>query len=497
MNPDLLTSILTAVALGLASGLMIRLLRNVSEGRRLGFWVFLAVAVLSAYLVTRAIHPDVSGTGMEIFLTTAVMLSANALLQLMNILLWEQFLRRRRNISVPRLIIDLINFLVLAVVAVSMLKTVFHVDLNALLVTSTVASAVVGLSLQDVLGSVVAGLALQMEKPFAVGDWVEIDGDEGQIMQMSWRAIYMRDRSSHVIIHPNSSITKQKVRNLSKISPFMARFQMGIAYPHPPGVVKSTLISATREIDEIRREPQPHVFLKSFGDFAVEYELRFWMNDYGRKYAVLDAVATRIWYALRRSGIEIPYPVRDVNVRMIPEDLEKRREDSAYETIYAELRSIPLFDGLTDAQISSISATSCIQRFSAGESLVIQGDTGDSMFLVKSGQLRVEVAGASSRAVVAMLGTGDFFGEMSLLTGEPRSASVIAESDTEVIRIAKEDFASVISTDAGAVEVLSAALEERLKENAERAALSSGQESRAPQRSRADILTKIRGFFGI
>lgn len=497
MNPDLLSSILTAVALGLASGLAIRLLRNVSEGKRLGFWVFLAVAVLSAYLVTRAIHPDVSGLGMEIFLTAAVMLTVNALLQMVNILLWEQFLRRRRNIAIPRLIIDLINFLILAIVAVSMLKTVFHVDLNALLVTSTVASAVVGLSLQDVLGSVVAGLALQMEKPFAVGDWVEIDGEEGQILQMSWRAISIRTRSAHVIIHPNSLITKQKITNFSRISPFMARFQMGIAYPHPPGVVKSTLVSVTREIDEIRREPQPQVFLKSFGDFSVEYELRFWMDDYARKYVVLDAVATRIWYALRRSGIEIPYPVRDLNVRMIPEDLEKRREDSAYETIYAELRSIPLFEGLSDPQISSISATSCIQRFSAGESLVIQGDTGDSMFIVKSGQLRVEVAGGSSRTVVAMLGTGDFFGEMSLLTGEPRSASVIAETETEVIRIAKDDFASVISTDASALEMLSTALEARLRENAERAARSSGQESRAPQRSRADILSRIRGFFGI
>lgn len=499
MSPELISGLLTAVALGLVAGLVLRLLRRFGDARHLRFWVFIAVLALSAYNITAAAGPDMESFLMEVFLSISVILAANAILQLVNVLLWDYFLKRRRQISIPRLIIDVINFAVLAIVAVNLLKNVFHVDLNALLVTSTVLSAVVGLSLQDVLGSVVAGLALQMEKPFAVGDWVEIDGEEGQVVQMSWRTISLRTRNAHMVIHPNSSITKQKITNLSRITPFMAKFTLGIAYPHPPGIVKNTLLSATREIGGIRTDPPPQVFLKSYDDFSIDYEVRLWMDDYSRKPAMLDAVATRIWYALKRAGIEIPFPVRDVNVRMIPEDLEKKRENSANETIYAELRSIPLFEGLSDEQIGSISISSSIQRFSSGESLVVQGETGDSMFLVKSGKLRVEVSSGTpaSRAVVAMLGVGDFFGEMSLLTGEPRSASVIAEGDTEVIRLTKLDFASVISTDTNAVEVLSAALEERLRENAERIAKDSGSTVKAPARTRADIISKIRGFFGI
>lgn len=500
MHPEILSSLLIAVALGLGAGLVLRFLRQYREGRHLGLWVFLAVFVLSAYLVTLAAVPGASGTWLKVFLASAVLLSVNALLQIVNLLLWEYFLKRKRNIAIPRLIVDVINFVVLAIAAVSLLKSVFQVDLNALLVTSTVLSAVVGLSLQDVLGSVVAGLALQMEKPFAVGDWVEIDGEEGQVTQMSWRTISIRNRNSHVIIHPNSSITKQKITNLSRISPFMVRFQIGIAYSHPPASVKSTLISATREIEEIKLEPKPQVFLRSFDDFSVEYELRFWMDDYSRKYVVLDAVATRIWYALRRSGIEIPFPVRDVNVRMVPEDMERVRMQSAFDAIYSELRSFPLFEGLSDDQIASVSTTSSLLHFSSGESLVVQGETGDSMFLVRSGSLRVEVASCNApgtRSVVAKLGPGDFFGEMSLLTGEPRSASVIAEGDVEVIRLTKNDFASVLSTDASVVDTLSSALEKRLAEIAEKTASTAGREERAAQRTHADILSRIRGFFGI
>lgn len=501
MHPEILSSLLIAVALGVGAGLTLRLLRQYREGRHLGFWVFLAVFVLSAYLVTLAAVPDASGTWFKIFLTAAVMLSVNALLQIINVLLWEYFLNRKHNIAVPRLIVDVINFVVLALAAFALLKNVFQVDLNALLVTSTVLSAVVGLSLQDVLGSVVAGLALQMEKPFAVGDYVEIDGDEGEVLQMSWRTISILQKNSHVITYPNSSITKQKITNLSRRSPFMVRFYVGIATSYPPGPVKSTLLSTTRDMAEIRREPKPQVFLKTYDDFSMNYELRFWMDDYSMKYVVLDAVATRIWYALRRSGIEIPFPVRDVNVRMIPEDMERMRKQEGFDTIYSALRSFPLFEGLSDDQIASVSTTSSLLRFSSGESLVVQGETGDSMFLVRSGSLRVEVAPAGdpgAGSVVANLGPGDFFGEMSLLTGEPRSASVVAECDVEVLRLTKADFASVLSTDASVVETLSAALEKRLAENAMKTVSKSDSEEHDSHRTtRADILSRIRGFFGI
>ncbi|MCU0242179.1 MAG: mechanosensitive ion channel family protein [Vicinamibacteria bacterium] len=500
MHPEVLKSLVTAIVLGLVAGILPRLLRDFNASRRLKLWLFLAITAVSGYLVTTALRPDGGGLGMQIFFAAAILLSANALLQLVNILLWDYFLMRRRNIAVPHLIVDVVHFAVLAIVAVILLKRVFHVDLNAFLVTSTVVSAVVGLSLQDVLGGVVAGFALQLEKPFAVGDWVQLDGEEGQVVQMSWRTVSIQTRSFHLVTCPNSNITKQKIVNFSRITPFLTRFTLGVSYAHPPGLVKSALLTATKEIGAIRAEPLPEVFLKRFDDSSIAYELRFFMDDYSRRDEVLDAVATRVWYALKRAGIAIPFPIRDVNVRMIPEDIERRREAADLETVFAELRAVPIFEGLSDAQIDAIARTSRIQRFSAGESLVVQGETGDSMFIVKTGSLRVEVThddAPGAKTAVATLAIGDFFGEMSLLTGEPRSASVVAEDDAEVVKITKAHFASIISAAASALDALSSALEKRLCEIAKRKAQSSDARDALGTQSRAHILSRIRGFFGM
>ncbi len=436
---------------------------------------------------------------MKIFLTVTILLAANAILQLFNMIVWDYLFRQRRGISIPRLVIDVINFLVLAGVAISLLKTIFGVNPNAFLVTSTVLSAVVGLSLQDVLGGVVAGMALQMERPFVVGDWVSISGEEGQIQQMSWRTLTLRTRSNNAVIMPNSTVTKQMIINYTRLTPFMLRIEIGLPYATPPGQARSALLAAVAESGAALEEPAPSVILKEFSESSIVYEVRFWATDYGRKPHLVDAVQTRIWYTLDRGGIAIPFPQRDVTLRSLPEDFEERRARRIQDEMFRELRSLPLFEGLSDDQIRSVSSTSALLRFTAGETLVRQGDTGDSMYVIKSGSVRVMVsAGASGdRKLVAKLGAGQFFGEMSLLTGEPRSASVISEAETEVMVLSKADFISIIASDANAVDALSKALSDRMTGLAEKAAESAaeGQRTQAPQK--ADIIRRIRGFFGI
>ncbi len=498
MEPEVLKSILTAVVIGLGAGFVLRLLRQFVTGRKFGLWLILCAVVDGAYLVTAAAVGNTGTFGMKLFLAAAVMFTANALLQLMNVLIWDYLLRQRRQVSIPRLVIDIVNFVLLAIVAVSILKSVFQVNLNALLVTSTVVSAVVGLSLQDVLGSVVAGLALQMEKPFGVGDWVETEGEEGVVTQMSWRTVSIRTRTHSTIIVPNSNVTKQLVRNFSRLSPFQLRLPVGIAYGHPPGLVKSVLLGAVRESGAALDDPPPEVLLKSFDDFSMGYEIRFWAVDYSRKMHMLDAVASKVWYALRRTGVEIPFPVRDVTVRMLPEDFEARQAEREVEAVFGELRRIHLFDGLSDSQMASLAAEAAMLRYAEGESLVRQGEQGDSMFLVKSGSLRVDLrTGAGRTTTVARLGPGDFFGEMSLLTGEPRTASVIADTETEVIRVRKADFAEIIVADPSTADLLSAALELRMRELQEKSSKASVVTEEFGARTRADILSRIRGFFGI
>ncbi|NLP05719.1 mechanosensitive ion channel [Candidatus Fermentibacteria bacterium] len=485
--------------MGLGAGVILRLLRNLAPGRKLAFWLFLTAGAAGAYLIASASGIPTGTFWMNVFFSAVILLAVNSLLQLVNAVVWEYLLKQKRGINLPRLVIDVVNFAVLAAAALALLRTVFAVNLNAFLVTSTVVSAVVGLSLQDVLGSVVAGMALQMEKPFAVGDWIRLSGEEeGQLVQMSWRTLTVRTRDNHTLILPNSTVTKQSITNLSRSKPFLIRLNVGFAYKHPPGEVRRVMLEAVRESGVAREEPAPSVLLKSYGDFSIEYEIRFWCDDYGRKPQLMDAVMSRIWYSAKRAGIEIPFPVRDVTVKTLPEDFEEQKETRLRDGIFRDLRSVGLFEGLSDDQLRQVASTSSVLRFTEGEHLFHQGDFGDSMYIVKSGEVRVMVRRArGDYEIVARIGQGGFFGEMSLLTGEPRTASVIADTETEVIVLSKHDFSTIISSDEGVVEALSKTLSERMQALTERSARAdeASRAVRAPQR--ADLIRRIRSFFGL
>jgi small-conductance mechanosensitive channel len=500
MSQALLTNIALAVGLGLGVALVLWLLRGLAAVRRVRASALLAALMAGLYLVVRGSGAPGEATLLQFILAAALMLGANAALQLLDLVLWDYVLGRRRHMAVPRLLVDLFNFAGLAAAALAILSGVFHVPLNSLLVTSTVVSAVIGLALQDMLGNIVAGLALQLERPFAVGDWVQVSGQEGQVVQMNWRTLTLRTRENHNVFLPNASAAKQDIVNYSRPTPLqMLHADVGLAYRHAPGVVKAAITRAVAGVEGVRAEPAPEVLVNAYGDFAVHYDVRYWITDYARAPQIRDAVLARIWYELRRAGLTIPFPVREVFMHTVPEDHEVRAQEQLRREMFADLRPLSVFAPLSDAQIEQVVRGAALQRYTTGEALVRQGEVGDSLFVIKSGAVRVDVESEGGQiTTVARLGPDEFFGEMSLLTGEPRSASVIAQIETEVIVVDKADIAPVLTSDTGLLEAISLALEARVRNRAEQVALGTGPLS--PDRQpppRAALLRRIRGFFGI
>lgn len=494
----LLLHLAQAIGLGLGVGVILWLLRGCAPVRRVRFSVLLCAAMGGLYLVVRGTGIPGETMAVRVIVALGLMLAANALLQLFDLILWDYLLERRRNVVVPRLLVDLFNFAVLVVVALAVLNIVFGVQLGAFLITSTVVSAVIGLALQDMLGNVVAGLALQIERPFSVGDWVLVSDQEGQVMQMNWRTLTVRTRNNHNVIVPNSNIAKQEIVNYSRPTPLqLIHATVSMAYRHPPGVVKESIARTVAEADGVLREPPPEILVKEFGDYAIHYDVRFWIADYAHLPQITDAVMSRIWYGLRRDDLTIPFPVRDVIVHTLPEDYEARLQEKLRREVFAELRSLTVFKPLNDLQIEQLAQSATIHRYAAGEALVRQGEGGQSLYTIKSGRVRVDVRSENgATTTVAIRNKDDFFGEMSLLTGEPRSASVIAQTETEVVVVHKADFAAVLESDATIVEALSLALEERMKTlSAQSAGASEVAASPPPQR--AALINRIRGFFGI
>ena len=496
MNPDLLTAIEVG-ALFLLVGAILRLSRRSSFVAGVRF-ALAGLGLLGAFLLVegRLSHPGKEALT-KAALSGLVLLSVHVLLQAADHAVWERFLKPRR-VPVPRLLFDVFNAVVLAAVGLAILKSFYGFNVTGLLVTSTVVSAILGLSLQDVLTSLMSGIALQVENPIAPKEWVRIGDKEGEVVQMNWRTITLRSRDGHHVVLPNARVAREDVLNFSRPGPAaMAHATVGVAFAHPPGEVKEVLREAVAGAEGVAAYPPAEVLVARFADSAIEYDVRFFARDWAGVPQARDAVLARAWYALRRAGFAIPFPQREVAVRNVPETQEEERRERRRKEAFEALRSVPVFDPLSDDQVRDLSRHARLERYTAGEKLVRQGDDGGSLFVLRSGEVRVERAeGTGDRRELARLAAGSFFGEMGLLTGEPRTASVLALTEVEVVVVEKEAFTTLLQEDSLLVRALSQALEARARERARVYAVAT-PESPLSVTDSGTFLVKIQRFFGL
>ena len=433
----------------------------------------------------------------KVLVTIALVLAFNAVLQLFKWFLIE-VVPKHRQLNLPHFILDVFGWLAMVIVSLALVREVFDVELTGVLVTSTIVSAVIGLSLQEILGSIFAGLILQIESPFRINDWVQVAGEEGQIVGQNWRTLSILTLDNHYVILPNNKITQEQIINYSRPTPLQRQsVSVSVAYMHPPGEVEEVLCGAISGIDGVLRVPPPSAEVVKYGDSAIDYNIRYWIQDYQRKQDIEDVVMKRFWYALKRAKMQIPFPIRDLNIRLVSEQDEEQKEAEQRLKIAMILRSLLFLENLSDRQIQQLARSAELCRYTTGETLVEQGEKGDSLFIIKSGRVEIYVKGEDGNSVyVTRRVANEFFGEMSLLTGEPRSASVIAETETEVIIINKDAFVSVLMTDPSILELLLDALDQRRHQTTKKLADDANSRQQA-QKERRALLSKITNFLGL
>ena len=323
------------------------------------------------------------------------------------------------------------------------------------LTTSAVGAVVIGFALQDTLGNTFAGLALQVEKPFRVGDWIRVASLEGQVSEITWRATSLRTKSGDAITVPNNIISKEAILNFSQPQA-STRLQVtvGVTYDEPPNNVKAVILESLRDASLVLRTPPPEVVLSDFGASSINYRVKFHVADYRLDDAARDQVQSRIYYALRRAGIEIPYPIQTEYVRpWEPSPLVSpaRREDA--------IARVDIFAPLAPGAQAKLAGATVERLFGSAETIVREGEPGESMFVVTRGRVRVTVGEAGNE--VATIGEGGYFGEMSLLTGDPRTATVSAIGDCVLLEITANDFRHIALADPEVVERIGLAVAER------------------------------------
>ena len=305
-----------------------------------------------------------------------------------------------------------------------------------LVTTSAVSAVVIGFALQDTLGNAFAGLAIQSEKPFHVGQWIKVgEHYEGRVAEVTWRATKLRTKAGNFVILPNNIVAKEAIVNYSEPAPSMRlEVEVGAAYGVAPNKVKAAIVEALRHCSRVLAAPPPEALLVAFDASAITYRARFWIEDFAGDEAARDEARTAIYYSFQRHDIEIPWPIQ------IQYEREWDQPDAGKKIADEErlLDEVDLLASLPPEMRHQIAVSSPMATYGSGETIVRQGDEGQSMFLVMSGAVSVVVE--PGRREVARIERGGYFGEMSLLTGDPRSATVLAIGDVVVVEIGVDLF---------------------------------------------------------
>lgn len=433
--------------------------------------------------------------------SVGALLTAIVVYSLVDSLVFQRPWSAVRGPIMPKLARDVLRVLVLAATALLVATVILEQPLPAVLVSSTVISAVIGLALQDVLKNVFAGMGLELEKPFERGDWLQIEGQPQtvQVLDSSWRSVRLRTRDGIDVWEPNSTLANARLLNYGAgARPVGINFHLQVSYDAPPFRVKAALIEAARSVSGAVEMPAPEAYLHSFQDSGAAYRLRVWTRELADLSRFQDAVNSRIWYELRRQGLAIPYPTRSVLWHHAERE-ERRLADGRRQVAVELLSQLHFFGDLDGGALAELAAAATQQHFGSGEVLVREGDHGDSLFVIEHGRVRVAKTASgvdTGDVTLATLGQGGFFGEMSLLTGEPRSATVTSDGGCEVLVIGKQALAPLLERDPELAEQLSAAVSGR---QAETLATIEERRHRARERAAAphesNLLARIRSFF--
>jgi CRP-like cAMP-binding protein len=311
----------------------------------------------------------------------------------------------------------------------------------------------------------------------------------GVVEEITWRAVKIRTFQNHVIEINNTNAAKEPLEVCPRDNLNARVIFFNTLYTDSPAKTIHVVREAVREADNVSQMITPIVRIRNLGDNGVDYEVKYWLEDYA-KYNDTDAlIRQRIWYAFRRAGLNFAFPTRTLHV-------ERTRKIEIPEgeagTIVERLSAVDIFAPLSVEETSMLAQAAVSHVFAPGETVIRAGDPGSSMFVVHNGRVCVQINDKGKLRTVATLNEGDFFGEMALFTGEPRTANVVSIEETEVLEIGHKAMKRVFETNPGLVESLSYVIVERRQGLAARAdTLDTGTEGPA------GILSKIKGFFGL
>lgn len=408
--------------------------------------------------------------------------------------LWTP-LEEKSGRNVPRIARRFVAFTIYLMAFFAVIAFVFDQRLTSLLATSGVIAMIIGLAIQINISNIFSGIAINVEHPFRVGDWVKIgEFEEGKVVDVTWRSTRIVTRMGCVLSIPNSMASESAIHNFDyPDSTYWLRFIVHVHPAHSPERVQKIIRDAVLSAEAVVKKHSPYIVFRGISDWAADYLCYFAVEDYTWRLLHEESVWKRIWIHLDRAGISPAIQRQEIHLF---KGVRERDEETATNPLTL-LKEIDIFRPFSKEARTYLSHCIKSHRFSPDEIIVKQGDPGDSLFIIVEGVVGIKVKNKAGDSIeVARLGAGNFFGEMALLTGEERMATVISLTETYLFEITKENIANLMAEQPEVSELVSKILAQRQ----EMTDSQMNQKTEEPVEGDTDhlhFLKKIEKFFGL
>lgn len=463
----------------------------------LGFYLISLLGGLAAGVI----HALGMGAAAAVLREAAVIAGGIALIRLWGMLVFRVLLPWVR-LTPPHILEDLL--VMLAYIGWGLVRLRYAgLDLSEIVTASAVITAVIAFSMQDTLGNILGGIALQLDESVEVGDWIRVDDVVGRVTDIRWRSTLIETRNWETVVVPNSTLMKGKFAVLGRRAgqPLQWRrwIPFNVDYSAAPARVIATVEEALAQagIPGVARDPAPSVVLAEFDHGYGRYGLRYWLTDLARDDATDTEVRSHIFAALQRAGMRLAVPESRVHTTKEGEKHEETVHARELGRRLAALRRVDLFAGFSDEELRAVAERLVYTPFARGEVITRQGSTAHWLYLITSGEADVCLESGGERRLMSTLPAGSFFGEMGLMTGAPRTATVVARSDAECYRLDKAAFEDIVRSRPSIADEITQVLVTR------RAALDLAQQGagggagQGPREQHGELLARIRRFFGL
>jgi small-conductance mechanosensitive channel/CRP-like cAMP-binding protein len=467
----------------------------------LGFFLFALFGQLVAAAILIAEH-SAGSTLRELF----VVAEGLAVIRLCGLFVFHVILPRL-HLAPPSILEDLL------VIAAYLFWGMYRlhesgVELTSLVATSAVITAVLAFSMQETLGNILGGIALQMDNSIDKDDWIEINGITGRVVDIGWRSTAIETRNWETVIIPNSLLMKNHFTVLGRRQGQPRQWRrwvnFNVDYAEAPTRILQSVEQAIRQasIPGVASHPEPNCVLMSVDGSTAHYALRYWLTDLAADDPTDSAVRVHLYAALQRIGVVLAWPRQTVHMVKEGEKQQARRQARHVQERLQLLSHLQLFSHLDQNELLLASQRLVYSPFADGDVITRQGAIAHWLYVLAEGEVEVVLENTDgSRKHLAQIQAGhsdSFFGEMGLLTGEPRRATVIARSEVACYRLDKNAIEDLMQTRPAMAEEISSIMAERqiALEHA-RQDMDNLQHQQLLARQHHELLGKIKQFFGL